>query len=359
MTSAAEQEPEEQKSPVASARELPVIARTLAIGAAGGIAAELGGLPAGLLSGSMAAVAIAAVCGVQVLTPIPVRQIAFIVLGAVLGSTTDQNTLAAMQKWPLSMAALIASFVIMMIVVPRYLTRFHGFDPDTAKLSATPGTLSLVIALAVDTRADARRVALLQSLRLVALMILFPLVAGLAGLSSSSVPEDAPLLPLWELAVLFLVCGVGVLLLRRLRMPAPEFLGSMVASGALFSTGTLHGQIPGPMVWPALIATGAVVGAMFQGTDRRLLFSSAKASLGAITLACLISAAFAVPVADYLGLPVMQVWLGFAPGGLDSMTVLAFSLGYDPAFVAGHQLVRFLSLSLALPFLFSRKKAKN
>ena len=58
------------------------------------------------------------------------------------------------------------------------------------------------------------------------------------------------------------------------------------------------------------------------------------------------------PVAALTRLPFVQVWLAYAPGGFDAMPVLAFSLGLDPAFVASHQLIRFMAISAALPFLF-------
>ena len=38
--------------------------------------------------------------------------------------------------------------------------------------------------------------------------------------------------------------------------------------------------------------------------------------------------------------------MAFAPGGIEAMTILAFVLGLDPAFVATHQLARFLGISL-------------
>ena len=66
-----------------------------------------------------------------------------------------------------------------------------------------------------------------------------------------------------------------------------------------------------------------------------------------------ITSTFAWPIAHVLSLPFARVWLAFAPGGIDTMTVLAFALGLDPAFVAG-QLIRLLGLSLVVPFLFKR-----
>ncbi len=52
----------------------------------------------------------------------------------------------------------------------------------------------------------------------------------------------------------------------------------------------------------------------------------------------------------------MQVWLAFAPGGLEAMTVLAFTLDTDPAFVAGHQIIRFLAVSMIVPFMLRKPK---
>ena len=43
--------------------------------------------------------------------------------------------------------------------------------------------------------------------------------------------------------------------------------------------------------------------------------------------------------------------MAFAPGGIEAMTILAFVLGLDPAFVATHQLARFLGISLLLPVI--------
>ncbi|HEX5080165.1 MAG TPA: AbrB family transcriptional regulator, partial [Geminicoccaceae bacterium] len=51
--------------------------------------------------------------------------------------------------------------------------------------------------------------------------------------------------------------------------------------------------------------------------------------------------------------PFSQLALAFAPGGIDVMTALAFSLHLDSVFVAAHQLVRFAMIVLLVP-LFAR-----
>ena len=46
-----------------------------------------------------------------------------------------------------------------------------------------------------------------------------------------------------------------------------------------------------------------------------------------------------------------DISIAFAPGGLEAMTLLAFSLGLDPLYVGSHHLARFILISLSLPFV--------
>ena len=43
--------------------------------------------------------------------------------------------------------------------------------------------------------------------------------------------------------------------------------------------------------------------------------------------------------------------LPFAPGAFDALTILAYQMNIDPAYVAAHHVVRFLALTAAVPFL--------
>jgi hypothetical protein len=44
-----------------------------------------------------------------------------------------------------------------------------------------------------------------------------------------------------------------------------------------------------------------------------------------------------------------QVFVAFAPGGVEAMAAMALALNYDPAFVAVHHIYRIIMLILALP----------
>lgn len=53
-----------------------------------------------------------------------------------------------------------------------------------------------------------------------------------------------------------------------------------------------------------------------------------------------------------LGLDPKMLFLAFAPAGIAEMTLIAMALGYDPAFVAVHQLARLLLVFAAAPLVF-------
>lgn len=329
------------------------IAATLALGGAGGFMFDLAGMPAAWLAGAMAAVALAAVAGLPVDLPMPMRDVAFVVLGAVLGATMDRSSLASLPQWPASIAGLLLGLALLVTLVPRYLQRVHGIDGATARMCAIPGALGYVVALAVEFDVDARRVAILHTLRLAALLTLIPAVVALAYDGRAALPGAATAPVSWPLAAALLALAFAIVpLARRLRFPAPTFLAPMVLMAALRMSGAVEAPLPQALLWPSLAVSGAVVGARFAGTSPAYLFESVKAGLGGIALAIALMGLVAWPVAALTRLPFVQVWLAYAPGGFDAMPVLAFSLGLDPAFVASHQLIRFMAISAALPFLF-------
>ena len=68
-------------------------AEALLIGAAGGGVASLVGMPAALISGSVLAVAAAAIAGRPVVVPPPLARAVFVVIGMALGAIVTPETL--------------------------------------------------------------------------------------------------------------------------------------------------------------------------------------------------------------------------------------------------------------------------
>ncbi|MEM8627785.1 MAG: AbrB family transcriptional regulator, partial [Pseudomonadota bacterium] len=282
-------------------------------------------VPAGLLAGGMGAVAVWAVCGGPAHVDPRLRNTAFVALGVLLGSAASPETISSLPRWPWTLAALGICLALLMTVIPAYLSRVGGLDRMTAQLAAVPGALSYVLAVSETTGADVRRVTLLQSLRLSLLVFLVPFLVGpfaggTAGEAAQTVTPAAQL-PLLHAAALLAVCGLTGLAGHACRVPAPFLVVPMGTACVAYMTGIVEGQLPDWIAGPALVFAGAAIGSRFAGTDARYLLSSLRLGVMAMVLASVISFACAYPAAVWLELPLIQVWLAFAPGGLDTMTV--------------------------------------
>ncbi|NJM35724.1 MAG: AbrB family transcriptional regulator [Rhodomicrobium sp.] len=125
--------------------------------------------------------------------------------------------------------------------------------------------------------------------------------------------------------------------------------GGMIGGAALHLSGALSGQMPPAVLIPCQVLMGCLIGLRFLSTDIAFLGRALMPSFGAFLLALAVSVTSALIVAYSLDIPPGTVIIAFAPGGLETMTIIAFVLGLDTAFVAAHQLARFIGLSLLLP----------
>jgi len=330
---------------------------TIAIGSTTGLALEFLGVPAGAIAGAMAGVAVAAVLGVEVGVGNGTRKTVFAILGVILGTEVTPETIETIRTWPLSAVALVGCMAALIAVAPVYLRKVHGFDRETSKIAALPGAMSYSLAVAIEYGLDVRRIAIMHTIRLTVLLIALPVFAN--TFFDTTTAQDAAhpvMLSPGSIAILGGIAAGMLLLSRWIKMPAFEFFGGMIVVGVLFASGVLEGLLPNWIILPAFLITGCIVGSYFSGTEPALIVSSALAGLGNLLVGITVCSLFAVPVALFLDLPIVQVWLGFAPGGFETMIILAFVLGYDPAYVAGHQLIRFVLISVAIPFLLRRNK---
>lgn len=321
------------------------------IGLAGGFAFDRLGLPAAWLSGALIAVTIGTLAGLPVRVPGPVATAGFLLIGIVMGSAVTPDTLRLMLSWPISMAGLVVLVPAIVGGIMVYLVRVERFDRETAFFAAIPGALNYVMALTLDSRADARVVAVIQSFRLVLLVAALPSLMALAGLGSAARPVAGSAPAHWtEMALLVafsVSCGLGM---ERLRVPGGATVGAMLASAVLHASGLVTALVPEPVVIGGFIVMGVLIAGRFAGTSLAELRVLLRASVGAFLVGTAVTAVVATAVALVAGLPVGKVILAYAPGGIEAMAVLAFVLDMDPAFVGAHHLVRFVGIAVLLPF---------
>ena len=220
-------------------------------------------------------------------------QTVLVLLGITLGSLVSRQLIQHMSAYPLTIALLALATFCMTFGSSFYLQRFHGWDPTSALLAASPGALSQITILAAEKGADVPAIAVVQTMRVIILTAALPLVLALTGIAPTAPPVFASIVasPL-ELAALIAAAIAVALLLRLAKFPASWMFGAMIASSVLHGTSLIEGGLPPWMRGVALVGIGAVIGTRFSRIKKSTLLSHVNAGLGSFAVAIVISAIF-------------------------------------------------------------------
>ena len=327
-------------------------AETLLIAAAGGIAFQSAGVPAGLISGSILAVAGAALCGRNLGVPIGLARLVMITVGIALGSVVTPQMLHGIASYPASIAVLCASTFAIMGANWFYFRAVHRWDGLTALFGASPGALAQVTALSTESAADLGAVLIVQTVRVVVLTVALPSGLALFGLAASVARRvGAGGGSLWEILLLIAVSAAAAVALSRFRFPGAWMFGAMLGSAGLHGFGVVTHGLPWWVSSAAMMSLGAVNGARFAHITLGQLASYLGAALGSLCVALVVATLSVVLAAHLVAVPPADIVLAYSPGAQDTMMVLALALNLDPVFVGAHHLTRFLLVSLAIPVM--------
>jgi membrane AbrB-like protein len=208
-------------------------AETLAIALAGGVSCVVLGLPAGLVSGSVVAVATAALLGRPMRVPPILARICYVVVGTLLGTVVTPETLRGVVTWPASVALLMVASLGMIAATMTYLRVVHRWDSLSALMGASPGSMAQVIALSSELGGDLRAVAIVQTVRVLLLVVGLPNGLALFGLVVPAVPLPRGPAGFSVLGEMLLLLGVAVtfaLIFLRLRFPGGLLFGALAGS---------------------------------------------------------------------------------------------------------------------------------
>lgn len=321
---------------------------TLAIGFSGSIAASYADLPAAALVGAILAVSIASMFRLTVDIPLRLRNVAFTIIGCSLGSSITKEALSQTGQWPLSLFVLGVAVLVTMLTCSWVLSRFFSQTVETAMLATSPGALIYSLALAAGGMGDIRAIIVIQNIRLLVVTTLLPFILDNFGFEPghTDIPVAAGGTGSILVILVAFVAGVSV---SRWKIPASFLLAGMLVSGVGHFMGVVTGRPPNSIIFIGFAVTGSMVGARFSSIPRHDLQRLLLASLSAVLISGALSLVFAIPVAQMLDIPFGQVFVAFAPGGVEAMAAMALALGYDPAYVATHHLFRIILLFFLLP----------
>jgi membrane AbrB-like protein len=332
-------------------RTLSETAETLIIALAGGTAFTLLGFPAGLISGSLLAVAAAALLGRPVKVPVPLARACFVLIGILLGAVVTPQTLKGLATWPVSIALVMIAALGMMLATTTYLRVVHRWDPLSALMGASPGSMTQVIALSTELGADLPAIAIVQTMRILLLTTGIPAGLALFGLVAPAIPVvrgPAGGSSVTEIAIVIAVSTATAIALWRLRFPAGLLFGSMVGSGVLHGFGLVQAVPPWWVGSAGVLVLGALVGARFASITFRLLLGYLGAAFGSFAVSLSVATVFVLIVAHFFPFPIANIAVAFSPGAQDTMMVLALALHLDPVYVAAHHVARFVVTAFSI-----------
>jgi len=341
--------------------DLRHLAETLGVAAVGGAVLGLAGVPAGWLSGSILAVAGAALAGRSMSVPTLLMRAIFVLIGISLGAVVTPETLHGMATYPLSIFVLLLAMTVISVGGAGYLQFVHGWGKVDAYLAAAPGGMSQVLALGAELGGDLRAIAIVQSIRVVVIAVGLPAGLSVLGLVGHASPRPLTALSiavLDELAILVAVSSAVAVIAYRFRFPGGLLFGAMMSSAVLHGSGMIHAIMPWWVANTAMIAMGAVTGSRFANTPLRLLLNFISAAFGSFAVAVAMAALFATVLISMLSLRAGEVMIAFAPGAVDAMMLLALALNLDPVYVGAHHLTRIFFVSLTMP-LVARRSARS
>ena len=331
-------------------RTLLPFAETLLIATAGGVIFTWIGFPAGLFSGSMLVTAVAALLGRPMAIPLPLARVSFVLIGILLGAVVTPETLRGVATWPLSIALLIMSALVMIVAASCYLRYVHGWEPLSALLGASPGSMAQVMALSAEFGTNIRGIAIVQTVRVLLVAIGLPAGLALFGPGAGGIPVGlSSANSSWvEFAILAAAATATAVIMQRIKFPGGLLFGAMAASAVLHGSGYLQATVPWWLGSAGVVVLGSVVGSRFANTTIRMLMDYFWAALGSAAVAIAVSSLFVLAVTSILPFRVSDVVIAFAPGAQDTMMVLALALHLDPVYVGAHHLTRFLVVTFSV-----------
>lgn len=281
-------------------------------------------LPLPWMIGPLAAMACCNFAGTALRAPRGGREFGQIVIGTALGLYfTPLVAREVISYWPLLLLAGLFA-VALGACAGWILSHAAGIDRTTAFFASVAGGAAEMTLLGERYGARPDHVALAQSLRILAVVIVVPFALTYSGAHGSEIFQATALPVSWGNLVLLLgIAALAAFALNATGVPNAFMFGPLAVVIAL-TIGEVHfSSMPTPLSNTAQVLLGCALGARFQ---RRSL-QSAPRFLGGVLLsvaiAMAVAAAFAAVLAWLSGLPIASLILATAPGGIAEMCITA------------------------------------
>ena len=315
---------------------------------------NLAGMPIPWLLGGLAVALVAKTqFAEKAVWPRIYRSAGLVVIGYSIGRYLTVQALHETPGQLAGMAGATISAVLVALVIAWWTAKKEQLDLQSCIMGIMPGGFTqMAIMCDEDDRADKNIVILMQSLRLMSVIVAVPFLvmhfldAKMVGTAASLAVNDG--LSYWYILP---VAAIGGIIADKLKISTPFLLAPIIiAMAASLQLGTLN-TIDPVLMMAAQISIGLNMG---MGLDPREL-----CELKRIFVMLMVSIGVALILSAHYGYSLVTAFLAMAPGGLGEMCLVGLSLNESVSVILIYQLFRFLFLNIAVPLGLNLYFGKN
>lgn len=281
------------------------------------------------------------------------RQVGQVVIGAALGLYfTPAVTQQVVSYWHFLLLAAVLAIVIA-CACAWFVSAVTDTDRTTAFFSSVPGGAAEMAVLAERYGARVDRVAIAQSMRILAVVIVVPFALTYAGVHGADVYVPATSVLDWgRLGLLLMLAAAGGGVLAAAGAPNAFMLGALFSVIGLTVSGVQLSTIPPMVSNAAQLMIGCALGGRFERRFLGRVPGFVAATLASIVLALVLAATLGASLAWAYGLPVPSAILATAPGGIAEMCITAKVLQLGVPLVTAAHVTRVIVLVTGTGTLF-------
>ncbi|WP_105979824.1 AbrB family transcriptional regulator [Staphylococcus simulans] len=293
--------------------------------------------------------------------PFWLSQLGLILLGVQIGSTFTRTVLNDItQNW-LSIVLVTVLLLGMAILIAYFFKKIAKVNNETALLSVIPGALSQMLIMAEeDKRANILVVSLTQTSRVIFVVILVPMMSyfmssGSGEASSSKLVELEPLthvLNIGQIILLIVAIAIVYFVMAKINFPTKQLLAPIVVLIAwnMFTNETF--SLDNYLIAAAQIAYMIRIGIQISKLMNDLKGRVAVAIAFQNVMLILLAGVMVYLISLFNHMPLNDLFLGAAPGGMSQIVLVAMETHADVAIISSFHIFRiFFILFLIAPII--------
>jgi len=289
------------------------------IGSLGGYIGTLIHLPLPWLLGSLFANLIIAFTKFKISFSNKLLNPIFLLIGIILGGTLNVTLLHKVHLWVFSSAMMILYVLFSTYIVYWYFYKYAKFSKSTSVFSSLPGALAPISAAILEMKnfSEHKSVILIQATRVIFIVGLLPIIffyeRGAVDIGGFGFINNYDLRYFGEIIFIVVLCSLGALLIKKLKIPSATLLSGMLISGTFYTFEIIDARFPDIFINIAFVFLGTALGSRLNGLKLnelgKYLFHGVIMSI----LLIFLSALFSYLLSSIDGFEFLPTFLSFTP----------------------------------------------